>query len=166
MVEASSAGKTAIIRRCGGDQGRRVPRLRPGMGGVFIVGVSDDREQLEMVAQGDHHRHERLEPARWPSSTPSHAAAVDDARGEAVVAKLRRPRRRYVKPSTSQDARVQGTPLVDMSTDDVLRAVVTGLQTNFVTARAAARQMIEQGGGGVILHLNSASGAGSMPRHG
>jgi NAD(P)-dependent dehydrogenase (short-subunit alcohol dehydrogenase family) len=57
---------------------------------------------------------------------------------------------------------VQGTPLVDMSTDDLLRAVTTGLQSNFVTARAAARQMITQGSG-VILHLNSASGAGAMP---
>jgi len=57
---------------------------------------------------------------------------------------------------------VQGTPLVDMTTDDLLRAVTTGLQTNFVTARAAARQMMAQGFG-VILHLNSASGAGAMP---
>ncbi len=57
---------------------------------------------------------------------------------------------------------VQGTPLIDMTTDDLLRAVVTGLQTNFITARAAARRMVEQGSG-VILHLNSASGAGAMP---
>jgi NAD(P)-dependent dehydrogenase (short-subunit alcohol dehydrogenase family) len=57
---------------------------------------------------------------------------------------------------------VQGTPLVDMTTDDLLRAVVTGLRSNFITARAAARRMIEQGSG-VILHLNSASGAGAMP---
>ena len=57
---------------------------------------------------------------------------------------------------------VQGTPLVEMKTDDLLRAVVNGLQSNFVTARAAARRMIEQGSG-VILHLNSASGAGAVP---
>src|SRR5207248_8441603 len=57
---------------------------------------------------------------------------------------------------------VQGTPLVDMMTDDLLRAVVTGLQSTFITARAAARRMVEQGSG-VILHLNSASGAGAMP---
>ena len=45
---------------------------------------------------------------------------------------------------------VQGTPLVEMSADDLLRAVVNGLRTNFITARAAARQMIQQGAG-VIL---------------
>lgn len=56
----------------------------------------------------------------------------------------------------------QGVPLVDMSADDMLRAVVTGLRGNFLTARAAARRMIEQGSG-VILHLNSASGDGAMP---
>jgi NAD(P)-dependent dehydrogenase (short-subunit alcohol dehydrogenase family) len=49
-----------------------------------------------------------------------------------------------------------------MTTDDLLRAVVTGLRSNFVTARAAARRMTAQGSG-VILHLNSASGAGAMP---
>src|SRR5262249_1780183 len=57
---------------------------------------------------------------------------------------------------------VQGTPLVDMSKDDLPRAVVTGLQSDFITARAASRKMIEQGAG-VILHLNSASAAGAMP---
>jgi NAD(P)-dependent dehydrogenase (short-subunit alcohol dehydrogenase family) len=57
---------------------------------------------------------------------------------------------------------VQGTPLVEMRTEDLLRAVVTGLQSNFLTARAAGRRMMEQGSG-VILHLNSASGEGAMP---
>lgn len=57
---------------------------------------------------------------------------------------------------------VQGTPLVEMTTADLLRAVVNGLQSNFITARAAGRRMIEQGSG-VILHLNSASGAAAMP---
>ena len=57
---------------------------------------------------------------------------------------------------------VQGIPLVEMSADDLLRAVVNGLRSNFLTARAAARQMIEQRAG-VILHLNSASGDGAMP---
>jgi NAD(P)-dependent dehydrogenase (short-subunit alcohol dehydrogenase family) len=40
--------------------------------------------------------------------------------------------------------------------------VVNGLHSNFLTARAAGRRMIEQRSG-VILHLNSGSGAGAMP---
>jgi NAD(P)-dependent dehydrogenase (short-subunit alcohol dehydrogenase family) len=57
---------------------------------------------------------------------------------------------------------VQGTPLIDMALDDVLRAPVEGLRTNFLTARAAARHMVKQGSG-AILHLNSASAHGAMP---
>lgn len=57
---------------------------------------------------------------------------------------------------------VQGIPLVDMATEDFTRAVVTGLTSTFITARAAARHMIEQGSG-VILSLTSASAKGTMP---
>jgi NAD(P)-dependent dehydrogenase (short-subunit alcohol dehydrogenase family) len=57
---------------------------------------------------------------------------------------------------------VQRIPLIDMATGDLLRAVVTGLTSSFITARAAARRMVERGSG-VILHLNSASGPGAMP---
>jgi NAD(P)-dependent dehydrogenase (short-subunit alcohol dehydrogenase family) len=52
----------------------------------------------------------------------------------------------------------QGTPLVDMSVERVLGAIVTGVTTSFVTARAAARH-----GAGVILHLTSGSSRGTQP---
>jgi NAD(P)-dependent dehydrogenase (short-subunit alcohol dehydrogenase family) len=55
---------------------------------------------------------------------------------------------------------VQGIPLVEMATDDLLRAVINGLRSNFITARAAARYMMEQGSG-VILALDSGSANGS-----
>jgi NAD(P)-dependent dehydrogenase (short-subunit alcohol dehydrogenase family) len=55
---------------------------------------------------------------------------------------------------------VQGTPLIDMKTADFTTCVTTGLTTNFLTARAAARQMVEQGSG-VILALDSGSAHGS-----
>ena len=57
---------------------------------------------------------------------------------------------------------VQRVPLVEMNATDLMRAVDNGLLSNFLTARAAARQMIEQKSG-VILHLNSASGEGAQP---
>jgi NAD(P)-dependent dehydrogenase (short-subunit alcohol dehydrogenase family) len=57
---------------------------------------------------------------------------------------------------------VQGTPLLDMTAADLTRAVTNGLVTNFVTARAAARQMVKQGSG-VILHLNSGSARAAQP---
>jgi NAD(P)-dependent dehydrogenase (short-subunit alcohol dehydrogenase family) len=40
---------------------------------------------------------------------------------------------------------VQGVPLVEMTAEDFGRAVTTGLLSNFLTARAAARRMIQQG---------------------
>jgi NAD(P)-dependent dehydrogenase (short-subunit alcohol dehydrogenase family) len=51
---------------------------------------------------------------------------------------------------------VQGIPLVEMETADLLRPVMTGLQASFHTARAAAHRMVEQGSG-VILYLTSGS---------
>lgn len=55
---------------------------------------------------------------------------------------------------------VQGIPLVDMSVEDYVRPITTGITTNFITARAAARHMITQGSG-VILALDSGSAHGS-----
>jgi NAD(P)-dependent dehydrogenase (short-subunit alcohol dehydrogenase family) len=56
---------------------------------------------------------------------------------------------------------IQGAPLITMELEDLLRAPLNGLRSNFLTARAAGRQMVEQGSG-VVLHLNSASGAGAV----
>jgi NAD(P)-dependent dehydrogenase (short-subunit alcohol dehydrogenase family) len=55
---------------------------------------------------------------------------------------------------------VQGVPLVEMATADVVGAILTGITTNFITARAAARYMIKQNSG-VILALDSGSAHGS-----
>lgn len=56
---------------------------------------------------------------------------------------------------------VQGIPLVEMTTEDFTRPITTGITANFITARAAARHMIEQGSG-VILALDSGSANGSL----
>jgi NAD(P)-dependent dehydrogenase (short-subunit alcohol dehydrogenase family) len=60
---------------------------------------------------------------------------------------------------------VQGIALVDMTAEDLLRPVATGLQSTFNTARAAARIMAEQGSG-VILSMTSGSARGSAPMMG
>ncbi|MCR6487606.1 SDR family oxidoreductase [Amycolatopsis sp. OK19-0408] len=46
---------------------------------------------------------------------------------------------------------VQGTPLVEMSVEDYERPVHTAVRTQFLTARAAARHMIKQGSGAILL---------------
>ncbi len=57
---------------------------------------------------------------------------------------------------------LQGTPLVDMSLENLITPVLTGITTHFLTATAAARHMVRRGSG-VILTL-SASSAGLSGR--
>src|SRR5882762_5959233 len=147
-------GKTAIIYGGGGGIGSGVARTFAREGAsVFLVGRT--RARLDSVAKDI--------KAAGGSADVAELDALDeravDAHAKNVVSKTGR-----VDISFNLIARgdAQGTPLVDMETDDLLRAVVNGLRTNFITARAAARRMIEQRSG-VILHLNSASGDGAMP---
>ena len=55
---------------------------------------------------------------------------------------------------------VQGTPLVDMSLADFERPVVAAVRTMFITARAAARQMIPRRSGVILVF----GGYGDPPR--
>ncbi len=57
---------------------------------------------------------------------------------------------------------VQGTPLLDMDVEDFLRPISAGARSSFVTARAAARHMVERGSG-VILLITSASSSVKKP---
>src|ERR687890_101984 len=52
---------------------------------------------------------------------------------------------------------VQGTPLAQMSLEDFERPIMNAVRTQFLTSRAAARHMIEQGSG-VILTFGGAGG--------
>jgi NAD(P)-dependent dehydrogenase (short-subunit alcohol dehydrogenase family) len=147
-------GKTAIIYGGGGGIGAGVARTFAREGArVFIVGRT--RGTLDAAAKD------------IKSAGGSAEVAVLDALDEQAVD-------HHVKEVVSKAGRVdvsfnlitrgdvQGIPLVEMKTDDLLRAVTTGLRSNFITARAAGRKMIEQRSG-VILHLNSASGDAAMP---
>lgn len=60
---------------------------------------------------------------------------------------------------------VQGTSLLQMPTADFVKPVAQGITGSFHTARAAARQMVEQGSG-VIVELDAASARGSGPMMG
>jgi 3-oxoacyl-[acyl-carrier protein] reductase len=44
-----------------------------------------------------------------------------------------------------------GTPLAEMALEDFMPAIVTATRTMFLTSRAAARHMIEQGGGVILV---------------
>jgi len=146
--------KTAIIYGAGGAIGGGVARAFAREGArVFLAGRT--RESLDTVA------------GEIKSGGGAAEVAVVDALDERAVDDLVR---RAASKGASVDVSfnlitrgdVQQIPLVDMTTADLTRAVTAGLTSNFITARAAARQMIKQGSG-VILHLNSGSAKGTMP---
>lgn len=147
-------GRNVIVYGGGGGIGGAVARTFARDGAqVFLAGRT--REAIAAVAKD-------IEAA----GGTAHVAVVDaleeaavDAHVDDVVA-----RAGSVDVSFNLISRgdLQGTPLVEMTTDDMLRAPITGLRSNFLTARAAARRMIAQRSG-VILHLNSASGDALMP---
>ncbi len=148
------AGKTAIIYGGGGGIGTGVARTFAREGAeVFLVGRT--AATLEAVASGI-----------AATGGSAHTAVVDALDESAVEAHLgeviARTGRVDVSFNLISRGDVQGVALLDLALADLLRAVVNGLSSNFITARAAGRRMIEQRSG-VILHLNSASGDGAMP---
>ncbi|MEZ0073851.1 SDR family NAD(P)-dependent oxidoreductase [Planotetraspora sp. GP83] len=144
--------KNAIIYGAGGSIGGGVARTFAREGArVFLAGRT--RETLDKVAE------------EITASGGSAEVAVLDALDEHAVdehAQDVATRAGGIDVSLNLVSRgdVQGIPLVHMTTADFTRPIVTGITANFITARAAARHMIERGSG-VILTLDSGSAHGS-----
>src|SRR5215211_6201045 len=139
--------KNAVIYGGGGSIGGTVAREFSREGArVFLVGRT--RENLEAVAND------------IKADGGAAEVAVLDALDEHAQAVVSQAGSIDVSFNLISRGDVQGIPLINMTTDDLLRAVVNGLRSNFVTARAAARRMVEQGSG-VILALDSGSANGS-----
>jgi NAD(P)-dependent dehydrogenase (short-subunit alcohol dehydrogenase family) len=149
--------KNAVIYGAGGGIGGGVARTFALEGArVFLVGRT--REKLETVA------------ADIIASGGQAEVAVLDVLDEPAVeehARLVAARAGSIDISFNLINRgdVQGVPLIEMTTAQLTKAVTTGLMANFITARAAARHMIEQKSG-VILMLTSASSEVTPPMMG
>jgi len=144
--------KIAIIYGAGGGIGGSVARTFAREGAsVFLAGRT--RERLEAVAKDIR--------AAGGSAEVAVVDALDERAVDEHVRKVA-AEAGSVDVSFNLIARgdVQGVPLVDMATEDFLRAITTGVTANFITATAAARQMAAQGSG-VILALDSGSSHGS-----
>lgn len=148
----SLENKNAIVYGAGGSLGSGVARAFAREGAAVFLG-GRTRETLDAVAAEITAAGGRAEVAVVDAldeqAVDEHVAEVTAKAGSVDVS---------INLTSRGD--VQGIPLVDMSTADLLRAVTTGLSSNFITARAAARQMTRQGSG-VILALNSGSANGS-----
>ena len=144
--------KNVIIYGAGGSIGGAVAKefAREGAS-VFLTGRN--RENLETVAKeitaAGGSAEVAVVDALDEEAVEEHARAVADQAGSVDVS---------FNLVTRGD--VQGIPLVEITTTDFVRPVTTGLTTTFITARAAARRMVEQGSG-VILALDSGSAHGS-----
>jgi NAD(P)-dependent dehydrogenase (short-subunit alcohol dehydrogenase family) len=144
--------KNAVIYGAGGSIGESIAKAFAREGArVFLTGRTQDK--LDKVAS-----------EITAAGGKADVAVVDaldeqavDEHAQAVVAQAGSLDLSFNLVSRGD---VQGTPLVEMSTADFLRPITTGITANFITARAAARQMIAQGSG-VILALNSGSAHGS-----
>ena len=141
--------KNAIIYGAGGRIGPHVARTFAREGAtVFLAGRT--RETLDEVA------------AEIASEGGTAHVAVVDALDDAAVGA-------HVQDVVDQAGRVdvcfnlvsrgdvQGTPLLDMDVDDFMQPISAGARSNFITSRAAARHMVGQGSG-VILMITSGSG--------
>jgi len=144
--------KNAIVYGAGGGIGGGVARAFAGSGArVFLAGRTRDKLDIvarEIAAAGGQAEVAVLD-ALDEQAVDEHARAVASQAGSIDVS--------FNLVSRGD---VQGIPLADMTTADFVRPITTAITTTFITARAAARHMIEQGSG-VILALNSGSAHGS-----
>jgi NAD(P)-dependent dehydrogenase (short-subunit alcohol dehydrogenase family) len=145
-------GKNAIIYGAGGSIGGGVARgfAREGAR-VFLAGRT--RASLDAVAKD-------ITDAGGTADLAVVDALDERAVDEHVRAVVADAGRVDISFNLVTRGDVQGVPMVRMSTDDFVRPITTGITANFITARAAARQMTEQGSG-VILALDSGSAHGS-----
>lgn len=147
-------GKNAIIYGGGGSIGRGVARTFANEGAtLFLVGRTRTKLQEvadEIVSSGGR-AHVAVVDTLDEQAVEEHARSVADQAGSIDVSF-----------NLTSRGDVQGTPLLDMQVEDFLHPTVTGLRSNFITARATARCMVRRGSG-VILMLTSGSGAAWTP---
>ena len=125
--------KNAVIYGGGGAIGGAVARVFAREGArVFLAGrtLQNLEEVAEKIRSAGGMAEAAVLDALDERAVDEHADAVAASAGSIDVS---------FNLITRGD--VQGMPLIDMATDDLLRAVDHGLRSNFITARAAARHM-------------------------
>jgi len=139
-------GKNAVIYGAGGSIGGAAARAFAREGArVHLAGRT--RETLEAVASEIRSSSRTAAAAGTAivdaldeNAVDEHADAIAAAAGSLDVS---------VNLISHGD--VQGTPLAEMSVADFERPVVTAVRTMFLTARAAARHMIRQRSGVILM---------------
>lgn len=147
-------GNNAIIYGAGGRIGTAVAQAFAREGAaVYLVGRTAAPLQTvaDQVAAIGGRAHSAVVDALDEQAVEQHVRSVVEQAGSVDVS---------FNLTTRGD--VQGTRLLDMNVDDFLQPTTTGLRSNFITARAASRHMVQKGSG-VILMLTSGSGPAWTP---
>jgi 3-oxoacyl-[acyl-carrier protein] reductase len=140
--------KNAVIHGAGGAVGSEVARAFAREGAkVFLAGralASVEALAEEISAEGGAAEAAGVD-ALDEQAVNDHAAEVVEKAGSIDVS--------FNAVSLGD---VQGIPLLEMSLADFSRPIATGTRTHLLTARAAARHMVERGSG-VILTLTASA---------
>lgn len=142
-MEPLLIGKNAVIYGGGGSIGGAVARAFAREGArVFLAGRTAER--LEAVAKGIRDAGGVAETALVDATNEravnQHADHVAAAAGSLDISM-----------NVIQHGDVQGAPMAEMSVADYLRPVSTAVQTFFLTAQAAARHMMQQRSGVILV---------------
>jgi 3-oxoacyl-[acyl-carrier protein] reductase len=135
-------GRNAVIYGGGGSIGGAVARAFASEGAmVHLAGRTQSK--LDAAAEAIRAAGGRAETAQLDAldeaAVDAHADRIAGEHGSLDIS---------LSVISQQD--VQGTPLVEMAVDDVMRPVDVTTRSMFVTARAAARHMIFQGSGAIL----------------
>jgi 3-oxoacyl-[acyl-carrier protein] reductase len=135
--------KTAVIYGGGGSIGGAVARAFAREGAqVFLTGRTIDK--LDAVAaeirSAGGAAHVAVFDALDEAAVDAHADSVAAEAGSIDISF-----------NLISHGDVQGTPLAEMSPEDYARPVETAVRTTFLTARAAARHMIRQRSGVILV---------------
>lgn len=145
-------GRTAIVYGAAGGLGTGITTAFAQAGAhVFLVGRT--KETLDALAAD-------ITASGGKADTAVLDALDEDAVAAHAATVVAETGRLDISLNLITRGDVQGVALIDMSAEDLLRAVDTGLRGNFITAKIAARHMVERGSG-VIIALNSGSAHGS-----
>src|SRR4051794_22312093 len=139
--------KTAIIYGAGGTLGRATALTFAHEGAtLYLAGRTQSTldETAAAVTEAGGTAHTTVLDVTDEAAVRAHAADVVARAGRIDIS---------LNLATRGD--VQGIPLLDMNVDDFVAPMV-GLRTNFITACAAGRHMVDAGSG-VILFVTSGS---------
>ena len=146
MANGLLEGKHAVIYGASG-------RIGPGIARTFVA----EGARVHLVARNE----EPLRALAAELGTQADYAAFDAGDEGRVTAHLEELPQLDISINLVQRGDVHGQSLIEMPIDDLM-SPIKGQRTIFLTAQAAAKRMVADGGG-VILWLNSASGPAAGP---